>query len=100
MRNRARDQAISGFSNSMPEMNPLANLPAAWLRLPFGVRAITLQFNVPRDPANPRTADPAWLADAELVIVRATGVGSVPRQVRFDGFTIDPDRASESLGRQ
>ncbi|CAN5798280.1 hypothetical protein BH18ACI5_BH18ACI5_17340 [soil metagenome] len=96
LRNRARDQAISGFSNSAPEMNPLGNLPIAWLRSAFAVRAITLRFDVPRDRANPRAADQAWVADAELVIVRATAVGSVPRQVRFDGLIVDPDKTPKS----
>jgi hypothetical protein len=92
LRNRTRDQAISGFSNSAPEINPMRSLPIAWLRSPFAVRAATLRFDVPRDRANPRTADQGWLAGAELVIVRATAVGSVPRQVRFDGLVVDPDQ--------
>ncbi|MEO5894819.1 MAG: hypothetical protein ABIS06_03875 [Vicinamibacterales bacterium] len=91
LRNRVQDQAISGFSNSAPEMNPLGNLPVAWLRSAFDVAAMTLRFDVPRERENPRAADQTWLAHAELVIVRATAVGSVSRQVRFAGMLIDPE---------
>lgn len=38
--------------------------------------------------------DSAWLADAELVIVRMTGEGSVPRALEFDGLPLLERRPS------
>jgi hypothetical protein len=100
LRNRARDHAVSGFINSAPAMNPLGSLPIAWLRSPFAVRAATLWFDVPRDRENSRKPDLTWLADAELVVVRATAVGSVGRQMHIDSLIVDPDRAVTSKRRQ
>jgi hypothetical protein len=88
VRNRTARQAIEGFVSTARDPDPFRGFPSPWLWAGYSVRPASLQFNVPRDKDHPRQADESWLANAELVIVRATAVGSVVRQLEMNDVMI------------
>ncbi len=94
--NHDRDQALSGYDTSR-RVNVFglpAGLPAYWFPPGFSLETTSMRFSVPgslRNGYQPNSvAD--WIENATLVLVKATGVGTVTREVRLADVktTVDP----------
>jgi len=85
--NYDRDQALSGYDTwrrgnafGLP-----AALPAYWFPPGFSLESTSMQFSVRGSvhDKNQRDFVAEWIANARLVLIKATGVGAVMREVRL-----------------
>jgi len=96
--NYDRSQALTGYvsSRSVSGFSLLSGLPAYWFPPGFNLRTTSMRFSVPRTvgDGNRREFVAGWIENARLVVIRATGVGAVTRELQLPDVktAVDPPK--------